>query len=167
MSYLIFTGPFRELKHLGFRHLYMYARNYRCWTSYKIGDIGGRSTWIWAKERRLEIQDLYSNSILLLPFIQNDNPELKYGCYCFTLDKHRMELLPEYQNVGFMVYHCGIFTREEIAEYGEAVQKMQDYHCKRYREIRISPEHYKELHDLYKRGWIGVRNEKTGKITQC
>ncbi len=83
---LKFTGKFRDLKPRGYRHTYMYARRYRCWTKWGAEmDQRTADVWIWMKERRVEIQDLYGRSYLIAEWFRGDlcNPDCG-----FTLNGH-------------------------------------------------------------------------------
>ena len=67
---LTFTGPFKELKHHGFHHVYLFANRYRCWSSYEIGN--GRDTKVWASQRAVEVLDMGRLTYLLMQFIHGD-----------------------------------------------------------------------------------------------
>ena len=69
-KYIKFIGQFKDLKALGFRHQYMYARNYRVWTTYYPGIVDSGQLWIWMKGREVEIADLYGASYLIADYVK-------------------------------------------------------------------------------------------------
>lgn len=68
MSTYAFCGNFRDLIPAGYMFAKLYTRNRRCY--YK--DIDQNAIWVWQSKRRIEINDLYSNSGLIIDKILHE-----------------------------------------------------------------------------------------------
>jgi hypothetical protein len=68
MLRLKYTGAFRDLPPLGYQFQKMYARNYRCYHSYEIGN-GRMSFWIWQKNRDICIEDWYDLTVPVMNYV--------------------------------------------------------------------------------------------------
>jgi len=102
-----FCGNFRDLVPAGYTFAKLHARNYRCY--YK--DVTYNTIWIWQSKRSVEIDDLYSNSGLIIDkVLYEENPEFGWAINtqdrvveAFDFDKHSLLIRK----------NCGEISKEE------------------------------------------------------
>ncbi len=104
-NYLKFTIDIKKLKGLGYTFQKLYARNYKTYRK-DIGK-GGRTIWLWVLERRIEIDDWFSDTGAILEFYKKNrnHPEFdrlnkageKWNYYKIRLCNSTGEII-EYDN---------------------------------------------------------------------
>lgn len=161
MSYLKFTGNFRDLIPLGFKFQKLYARNYRCYhTAHRKEGHKGYSLWVWQKDRRVEIEDWHEFEVLIIEYMKGKefpmrSFELRGGEYktdtiSFKCNREdgTIELgTPENDDRQFSRRHFkGELTQEESLN-------LYAKYFNKYRNIVVSPSEFrvsiKVLEGLY------------------
>lgn len=136
-QYIKFTGEYTDLKKKGFTFQKLFANNHMCWHK----KVENQNMWIWKKGNEVEFEDLYNHSRLILEAIQNNTlPEIKYGCYAWSLNREESKLYPETDMVGWIIENKP--TDEEIRQYRKG-----------WRTVRITTEFVdfiKEMQDCIK-----------------
>lgn len=134
-----FCGNFRDLVPAGYTFAKLYARNYRCY--YK--DATYNTIWIWQSKRSVEIDDLYSNSGLIIDkVLYEENPE--FGWAINTQDGV-IEVFDFYKHSLLIRKNCDEITKEEY------LSLLPNWPWRRFSISDLLISEVKKLHQL---GWI-------------
>lgn len=156
MKYIKFTGKYKDLKAMGYTFQKLYARNYRCYHK-SIAEYSSQTIWIWQKDNRVEIMDLYDLSYLVLQeIVVNGRTGKRYEINSvfpnpdttghFMLDIQDKKLLDNVYEIEKMGYN--IEDKEEIKAYWQ-----------RYRTVNIDDKLTLMIADLYDKGLIEIAEE--------
>lgn len=132
-----YVGDFKLLKQMGYKYQKLYAANYICY--HKDG------IWIWRKGKELEIEDLYSDSHLVLQYFIDNG---------FDIDKIMKNHILIVDMANNMLEPYDVYKHE--FGFGFNKVKLEDY-WETHRKFYISEKIIEPLKELYKKGLIKIQ----------
>jgi hypothetical protein len=142
-----YTGDWKKLKALGFMFQRLFASNYICYHTDEI--------WLWRKDNRFEIQDLYGRSGEYVKYLVDRGWEFPGRFKIALWDEQEKKVVDNFSE--FEIEGASeLLEAHKMAEYAELVA--EKFH-KRYRRVGIKDETLALIKSFYEAGEISLTEE--------